>query len=158
MLSCRHEAAGDVLLCFWQFPHPPFGVPAGTATRGGCRQGHRVPSPLHDGLVPHAVELWPAALGKKYAGKPARYIHIFLCHDPCFYRLPSSISQFAAFLSAFFLSFAGIQTRKARSAAAANIKGIKGALVTIQVTTRRQWSRLKRSIGSVSSLSFTPLT
>ena len=47
---------------------------------------------------------------------------------------------------------AGIQTRKARSAAAANIKGFKGTLVTIEVTIRRQWSRLRRSIGSVSAL------
>ena len=43
----------------------------------------------------------------------------------------------------------GIQTRKARSAAAANMKGFKGAWVTAEVTIRRQWSRLKRSIGSV---------
>ncbi|KAL3147311.1 hypothetical protein ABBQ32_002796 [Trebouxia sp. C0010 RCD-2024] len=43
----------------------------------------------------------------------------------------------------------GLQTRKARSAAAANMRGVKGALVTAQATARRQWSRLKRSVGSV---------
>ena len=47
---------------------------------------------------------------------------------------------------------AGLQTRKATSAAAAKVKGMKGKLITAEATIRRHWSKIKRSVGSVSGV------
>lgn len=49
-------------------------------------------------------------------------------------------------------SHAGLQTRKATSAAAANVQGMKGKLITAEANMRRQWSKVKRSVGSVSGV------
>ncbi|DBA74521.1 TPA: hypothetical protein ACH3X2_000978 [Trebouxia sp. C0005] len=43
----------------------------------------------------------------------------------------------------------GLQTRKATSAAAANVTGMKGRLITAEASIRRQWSKVRRSVGSV---------
>ncbi len=47
---------------------------------------------------------------------------------------------------------AGLQTRQATSAAAAKVKGMKGKLITAEANIRRHWSKIKRSIGSVSNV------
>ena len=46
---------------------------------------------------------------------------------------------------------AGLNIRKAGSARAAEMKGLKGRAVMAEVAIRRSWSQLRRSLGSVSS-------
>ena len=76
---CRHKAARHVLLCLRQLLDPAVSLPPGTATGRCSRQSHRVPGSLHDGLVPHALELWPAAAWPLHATNSSRCALLLLC-------------------------------------------------------------------------------
>ena len=76
---CRHKAACHVLLRLWQLLDPAVSLPPGAATGCCSRQSYRLPGSLYDGLVPHALELWPAVAWAVHATNSTRCALLLLC-------------------------------------------------------------------------------
>ena len=87
MILCRHETACDVLLRLRQLLDTAVSLPPGAATGCCSRPSYRLPGSLHDGLVPHAVELWPAAAWPVHATNSNRCALLLLCGPYCCVRL-----------------------------------------------------------------------